>query len=286
MFAERDYGPQASTRAIDLPGIHLRWFDRWLKGIDTGVEQEKPVRIFVMGIDQWREEADWPLPNTQYPRYYLHSAGRANSSAGDGLLSTDAPADEPADVYCYDPRNPVPTVGGAVTLEVSPTEFNTGPLDQRRVEERDDVLCYTTPPLERPVEVTGPIELVLYVSSSAPDTDFTAKLVDVYPDGRAEILTDGILRARYHESLTAPVLMEPGAMYELRIDVGATANVFRVGHGIRLEISSSSFPRFDRNTNTGGIIATESEDDFRQAVNRVYHSAAHPSYLILPVIER
>jgi putative CocE/NonD family hydrolase len=286
MFAERDYGPLASTRAIDLTGIQLRWFDRWLKGIDNGVEQEKPVRIFVMGVDQWREEADWPLSDTQYRRYYLHSAGRANSSAGDGLLSTDAPGDEPADAYCYDPRNPVPTVGGAIMLQVSPTEFNTGPLDQCQVEGRDDLLCYTTPPLERPVEVTGPIELVLYVSSSARDTDFTAKLVDVYPDGRAEILTDGILRARYRESLTEPVLIEPGRIYELRIDVGATANVFRAGHRMRLEVSSSNFPRFDRNTNTGGTIALERIEDCVQAINRIHHNRAHPSHLILPIVER
>jgi uncharacterized protein len=286
MFAERDYGPRAGTRAIDLTGIQLRWFDRWLKEIDNGVEQDQPVRLFVMGIDQWREEADWPLPDTRYRRYYLHSAGHANTSAGNGLLSTDAPGDAPADAYCYDPRNPVPTVGGAVMLQVSPTEFNTGPRDQRQVEARDDVLCYTTPPLELPVEVTGPIELVLYVSSSAPDTDFTAKLVDVYPDGRAEILTDGILRARYRESLTAPVLMEPGAVYKLSIDVGATANVFRAGHRIRLEVSSSNFPRFDRNTNTGGIIAQERVEALIEATNRIHHDRAHSSYLMLPIIER
>ncbi len=283
MFPERDYGPQASTRAIDLTGIHLRWFDRWLKRIENGVEQEQPVRLFVMGIDEWREEADWPLPDTQYRRYYLRSQGHANTSAGDGLLST---GDEPADSFCYDPHNPVPTVGGALMLKVSPTKMNTGPLDQRLVEARDDVLCYTTPALERPIEVTGPIELVLHVSSSARDTDFTAKLVDVYPDGRAEILTDGILRVRYRESLTAPVLMEPGCVYELRIDVGATANVFRASHCIRLEISSSNFPRFDRNTNTGGTIANEGAEDLVQAINHVHHDRAHASYLIMPIIDR
>jgi putative CocE/NonD family hydrolase len=140
--------------------------------------------------------------------------------------------------------------------------------------------------LERPVEVTGPIELVLFISSSARDTDFTAKLVDVYPDGRAESITDGILRVRYRESLSKPVLMEPNQVYELRITVGATSQVFAAGHRIRLEVSSSNFPRFDRNTNTGGTIATESEKDFVQAVNRVYHDTAHPSRLILPIIER
>jgi putative CocE/NonD family hydrolase len=163
---------------------------------------------------------------------------------------------------------------------------NTGPRDQRSVESRDDVLCYTTPPLEKSVEVTGPIELVLYVASSARDTDFTGKLVDVYPDGRAEILTDGILRARYRESFSIPILMEPGNIYELHIDLMATSNVFKEGHRIRLDISSSNFPRFDRNTNTGGTIATASEKDFAQAVNRIYHDSTRPSHLILPIIER
>jgi uncharacterized protein len=286
IFVERDYGPQASTQAIDLKGTHLRWFDHWLKGIDNGIDREKPVRIFVMGADQWHEETDWPLPDTRYRRYYLHSGGHANSGTGDGLLSTDAPGDEPADAYCYDPHNPVPTVGGAIMLMVPPNQINSGPLDQRQVERREDVLCYTTAPLERHVEIIGPLQLVLYASSSAPDTDFTAKLVDVYPGGRAEILTDGILRARYRQGLATPQLMEPDHIYELRINVGATANVFRAGHRIRLEVSSSNFPRFDRNTNTGGEIAAESEPELCQAVNRVHHSLAYPSHLILPILER
>ena len=161
-----------------------------------------------------------------------------------------------------------------------------GPCEQREIETRDDVLCFTTPSLESPVEVTGPIKLVLYISSSTRDTDFTGKLVDVYPDGRAEILTDGILRARYRESLTSPTLMEPGHIYELHIDLGATSNVFKVGHHIRLEVSSSNFPRFDRNTNTGGMIATEGEQDCMRSINRIYHDATHPSHLVLPIIER
>jgi putative CocE/NonD family hydrolase len=286
MFAERDYGPTSGTRAIDITGLQLRWFDRWLKGDQNGVDQDKPVRIFVMGIDQWRAEADWPLPDTQYQRFYLHSGGRANTGAGDGWLSAEPPSDEPADSYRYDPRDPVPTVGGAIMLMTAPEAINSGPMDQRAVERRDDVLCYTTPPLERPLEVTGPLELVLYAESSAPDTDFTGKLVDVAPGGRAEILADGILRARYRESLAAPALMEPGRIYQLRIDLGATANVFRAGHQIRLEVSSSNFPRFDRNSNTGGVIASVGLEDLRPAINRIHHSAAHPSYLLLPIIER
>jgi putative CocE/NonD family hydrolase len=262
------------------------------------VEREKPVHIFVMGADVWRDEEDWPLPDTHYRRYYLHSHGHANSAAGDGLLLLEAPGKkEEEDVYCYDPRHPVPTLGGAhlmpfsaeVSAMLNPQltyVLNAGPLDQRKLEERDDILCYTSQPLERPVEVIGPIELVLAAASSALDTDFTGKLVDVYPDGRAEILTDNILRARYRESFTEPTLMEPGHIYELHVHLGVTANVFKAGHRIRLEVSSSNFPRFERNTNTGGDIITEREEDLQQAINRVYHTQAHPSYLILPIIER
>ncbi len=279
-FPEHDFSPRAT---LDFGSVQIRWFDHWLKGIDNGVEQDKPVRIFVMGEDRWREEDDWPLPDTRYLPYYLRSGGHANSAAGDGLLSTEPPGDEAEDVYLYDPRNPVPTIGGP-TLMADLT--NTGPRDQRVVESRDDVLCYTTPSLEEPVEVTGPIELVVYISSSARDTDFTGKLVDVYPDGRSEILSDGILRSRYRNSFSLPVLMEPGNIYELHIDLMATSNVFKEGHRIRLDISSSNFPRFDRNTNTGGTIATESEKDFVQAVNRIYHDSMYPSHLVLPIIER
>jgi putative CocE/NonD family hydrolase len=286
VFPEHDYGLLASGEVADFTGTHLRWFDHWLKGIENGVEQDKPVKIFVMGANIWREEDDWPLPDTQFRPYYLHSNGHANTSAGNGLLSTEVPGAESEDVYLYDPRNPVPTHGGATLIPGFMIAANAGPRDQRSIETREDVLCYTTAPLEHSVEVTGPIELVLFISSSARDTDFTAKLVDVYPDGRAESITDGILRVRYRESLSQPVLMEPGQVYETRIIVGATAQVFTAGHRIRLEVSSSNFPRFDRNTNTGGTIATESEKDFVQAVNRVYHDTAHPSHLILPIIER
>src|SRR5436190_2090045 len=216
-----------------------------------------PVQIFVMGRNQWRMEADWPLPDTQYRSYYLHSGGAANTANGDGVLSQAASGIEPHDSYTYDPRSPVPTVGGQSLLPGSMIALNVGPRDQRTIESRPDVLCYATPPLERDTEVTGPIELVLYIASSARDTDFTGKLVDVFPDGRALALTDGILRARYRNSLAAPELLQPDMIYELHIDLIATANVFRAGHCIRLDVSSSNFPRFDRNTNTGGTIAGE-----------------------------
>ena len=287
-YADRQYGDSGSAVSEQsvhmLTDIQLRWFDRWLKGFDNGVEQDKPVHIFVMGIDRWRQEDAWPLPDTHYHSYYLHSTGNASTASGDGVLSSTQMAQGEADIYRYDPLYPVPTRGGTNIAPKQQGDF--GPYDQREIEKREDVLCYTTVPLEHPVEVIGPIELVLYVSSSACDTDFTGKLVDVYPDGRAELLTDGILRARYRESFEYPVLMEPDRIYKLRIDLGATANVFRRGHCIRLEVSSSNFPRYDRNSNTGGVIATEKAEDFVPAINCVYHNELYPSHLILPVIER
>ncbi|HET6380847.1 MAG TPA: CocE/NonD family hydrolase, partial [candidate division Zixibacteria bacterium] len=267
-FPEREFGAAASSDAIDLTGIQLRWFDRWLKGVNNGVDQEPPVMLFVMGIDAWRTEADWPLPDTHYRPYYLHSGGQANTLNGDGTLSPAPPGDEPPDVYLSNPLRPAPTVGGQVLF---PGANANGPRDQRVVELRDDVLVYTTPVLEQPVEVIGPVELRLFVASSARDTDFTGKLVDVYPDGRAIILTEGILRARYRTSLAEPELLEPDAVYELRLDLWATANVFRPGHRIRLEVSSSNFPRFGRNSNTGGEIAREPASAYRPAINRIFH---------------
>ncbi|HEX3053779.1 MAG TPA: CocE/NonD family hydrolase [Aggregatilineaceae bacterium] len=222
-YPEREFGMAASIRAIDLTGIHLRWFDRWLKGIENGINHEGTVTLFVMGIDQWRTEDDWPLLDTQYRHYYLHSEGRANTQQGDGELSLEPPADEPPDTYLYNPLRPVPTIGGQVLM---PGANGTGPRDQRRVEEREDVLVYSTPVLEQPIEVTGPVYLELFITSSARDTDFTGKLVDVYPDGRALILTEGIFRARYYKSMTRPELLEPDTVYALRIDLWATSNVF------------------------------------------------------------
>jgi len=246
----------------------------------------KRVLLFVAGPDVWREEDDWPLPDTSFTPWYLHGRGRAGSSAGDGVLSPEPPADEPPDAFVYDPRDPVPTAGGATFLPGVWLGANAGPRDQAAVERRADVLCYTSPPLERPLEVTGPVRLVLHASSSARDTDFTGKLVAVSPAGRAELVTDGILRARYRESRAEPVALEPGAVVRLEIDLGATATVFPAGHRLRLEVSSSNFPRFDRNTNTGGTIADERIEESVVARNEVHHSRAHPSHLILPVIDR
>ena len=284
VYPDRQFGLMADARYADLTGAHQRFFDRWLRGRAGALDGSAPVRIFVMGIDQWRDEQDWPLPDTSYVEYYLDSSGRANTASGDGGLRAAPPDSQHADTYLYDPQRPVPTLGGRV---MSPATANeAGPVDQRRAESRDDVLCYTTPVLERPVEVTGHVSLTLFASSSAPDTDFTGKLVDVFPDGRAIFLTDGILRARYRNSLADAELLTPGQIYEIAIDLSVTSNVFLPGHRIRLEVSSSNFPRFDRNTNTGGTITEDRDEDVQVAVNRIFHGPGHPSRLVLPVIDR
>jgi putative CocE/NonD family hydrolase len=284
IYPDRRFGLAGDAISQDLTGQHARFFDRWLRGRRGALDGTAPVKIFVMGIDQWRDEQDWPLPDTRYVPYYLRGSGRANTAGGDGELSPEAPAAAATDTFLYDPRRPVPSLGGRVML---PTTANAaGPVDQRPVEDRDDVLCFTSPVLTEPLEVTGHVKLTLFASSSAPDTDFTGKLVDVFPDGRVIYLTDGIIRARYRNSLADPEPLTPGETYELSLDLSVTSNVFLPGHRIRLEISSSNFPRFDRNTNTGGVIADESEDQAAVAVNRVLHGPGYLSQLILPVISR
>ncbi len=268
-----DFGPNAS---IELHDVQLRWFDYWLKGIDTGISEEAPIRLFVMGTNQWRDEYEWPLARTRYVPYYLHSAGQANSLDGDGTLSPEPPAEEADDHFRYDPADPVPTCGGNTLV------IPVGVADQRQVESRQDVLVYTGAPLDEPLEVTGPLTVVLYAASSALDTDFTAKLVDVRPDGYAQNIADGILRARYRESRTTPTLLSPGKPTELRIDLWATSHVFLPGHRLRLEIASSNFPRFDRNLNTGGDQATGAT--FETAEQTVFHNREFRSHIVLPVI--
>jgi putative CocE/NonD family hydrolase len=285
-FPEASFGTRADAAVFSLASHQIRFFDRYVRGLAADVDDEPPVTLFVMGANVWREEADWPLPDTRFTAYYLHSRGHAATANGDGTLSVEPPAVEPCDVYEYDPRDPVPTIGGQTFLPGLRIGENSGPRDQRPVESRSDVLSFTTPELERDTEVTGPVELTLYAASSARDTDFTGKLVDVHPDGRAMILTEGILRARHRTAPAPPELLEPDMVYELHIDLWATANVFKAGHRIRLEVSSSNFPRFDRNTNTGGDIATDGHEDLVVATNRIYHDAARPSHVLLPLIER
>lgn len=270
-----DFGPKSD---VPMRAIQLQWFDQFLKGKDTPLLSQPPVRIFVMGVNHWREEREWP-PRAHLQRFYLESRGRANTLAGDGQLRLRTPAGA-ADRFVFDPQDPVPTAGGAVCC--NPKVFPWGPRDQRAVEQRRDVLVYSTAPLPGDVEVVGPVRVVLYAATSARDTDFTAKLVDVLPDGRAQNLTDGILRLRYRQSLEKPELAQPGDIYKLTIDAGVTGNVFQKGHRIRIEISSSNFPRFDRNPNTGGPVADATE--LRKATQTVYHDARRPSYLLLPVL--
>ena len=258
----------------------MRWFDYWLKGLDNGIMEEPPIRIFVMGENKWRVENEWPLARTKHTPFYLHSGGAANSLRGDGELSPVGPEAEPVDSYVYDPRNPVPTRGGGLCCWQP--ALPSGAYDQREVEARPDVLVYTTPPLQEDVEVTGQLEVHLWAATNAPDTDFTAKLVDVEPGGYARNIQDGIIRARYGRSAAEAELVRAGEVYEYTIDLAATGNVFKAGHRIRLEISSSNFPRFDRNPNTGHAIGEDSE--LRPAVQTVFHDASRPSYVLLPII--
>jgi hypothetical protein len=258
----------------------LDWYDWLLKGEANGVEKEKPVRIFVMGKNEWRDEDDWPLARAKSTHYYLHSSGGANGLSGNGSLSTAAPGEEKADQYAYDPSDAVPTIGGPLCCQALPT--GNGPQDQRPAEERPDVLVYTTAALAKDTEVTGPVSLDVYVSSSAVDTDFTGKLVDVWPDGFAQNLTEGILRLRCRNSQEKPELANPGETYHMTLDLWATSNVFLAGHKLRLEVSSSNFPRFDRNLNTGEEQARATR--MVKATNMIYHDKAHPSALILPIV--
>jgi uncharacterized protein len=265
---------------FDLDELILDWYDSLLEGKSNGLAGEKPVKIFVMGRNAWREEDDWPLARAKEVRYYLHSAGTANGLGGDGLLSPNAPGEEKPDHYVYDPDDPVPTVGGPLCCGALPTGI--GPEDQRPAETRQDVLVYSTPAFAKDTEVTGPVSLDLYVGTSAVDTDFTGKLVDVWPNGFAQNLTEGILRLRYRHSEEKPELANPGETYHIRLDLVATSNVFLTGHRMRLEVSSSNFPRFDRNLNTGDTQARSTH--MLRATNRVFHDRARPSALIVPLV--
>ncbi len=277
VIGEVDFGKDS---VLDEDALTLRWYDYLLKGVENGMGSEKPVKLFVMGKNVWREEDGWPLARAKQTSYYLHSAGKANTLSGDGTLSTAAPATEAADKYVYDPADPAPTRGGPLCCDS--THLPPGAFDQRPVENRDDVLVYTTPAFKQDTEVTGPITLDIYVSSSAVDTDFTGKVVDVGPQGFARNLTEGILRARYRTSREKAELMNPGEMYKLTLNLWSTSNVFLAGHKLRLEVSSSNFPRFDRNLNTGEDQGHSAR--MVKATNAVYHDREHPSALILPVV--
>ena len=266
---------------LDHTATALKWFDYSLKGIKNEYASGAPVRLFIMGDNVWRDEQEFPLARTRYTKYYLHSSRGANGVAGDGVLSRASPAKERADEFDYDPQNPVPTIGGRLCCGQA---MPPGPADQRPNESRADVLVFSTPPLTEDIEVTGFISFELYASTSAVDTDFTALLVDVDESGYARLLTDGIVRARYRESTKNATSVVPGKIYKYTIDLWATANVFKAGHRIRLYLSSSNFPRFNRNLNTGEDIMTSTRSV--RAHQTIYHDSEHSSALILPLIPR
>ncbi|HZQ18331.1 MAG TPA: CocE/NonD family hydrolase [Terriglobales bacterium] len=273
-----DFGPHALENPYT--DVILDWYDFLFKGIKNEFATDKPVKLFTMGVNEYRQEDDWPPPQAHATKYFLHSNGKANSLRGDGALSTSTPKTEPPDIFVYNPGNPVPTIGGPLCCDQ--IHMEPGPRDQRPVENRDDVLVYSVGPFAQDLEVTGPVTADLFVKSSAVDTDFTAKLVDVGPDGLAKDLTEGILRMRYRASQELSELMNPGQIYEITLDMWATSNVFLRGHSLRLEISSSNFPRFDRNMNTGE--EARFARNFVSATNVVLHDSQHPSALVLPVI--
>jgi len=282
LVGEVDFGVEASSLLVLPDELQLSWFDYWLKGIDDGIADAAPVRLFVMGDNEWRNEYEWPLARTQHTAYYFHSDGAANSLHGNGTIGLEQPSDEPVDTFVYDPRNPVPTRGGGLCCWLP--ALPPGAYDQREIEARPDVLVYTSPPLDQDLEVTGPIEVHLWAATSAPDTDFAAKLVDVGPCGLARNVQDGIIRARYRTSSERAEPIVPGKVYEYVIDLSVTSNVFKAGHRLRVEIASSNFPRFDRNPNTGYELGVSTE--MRVATQTVLHDAGHPSHILLPVIPR
>ncbi len=277
---EVDFGPKSQ---VDIRTRMLRFLDQFVRGQANGVKSEPAVEYFLLGANTWQNAAAWPPAGTTLRRYYFHGAGHANSFSGDGALSTEPPAGEPPDRFDDDPAHPVPTHGGGTCC--SPQLLPWGAMDQRPVEQRPDVLVYSTPPLEADLEIAGPVEVHLFAATSAPDTDWTAKLVDVAPDGFAMNLTDGILRGRYRDwrrtFFASKEPLEPGKVYEFDLAIGNTADLFRKGHRIRLEIASSNFPRFSRNTHTGRV--PEEDTNFTTAHQTVYHDGARASYVVLPV---
>jgi putative CocE/NonD family hydrolase len=266
---DSDFGPHA---AIDLHAIQLDWFARHLKG--EAVAPAPPVRIFVMGPDRWRDEQEWPLARTTYTPMYLRAG-----AGGAGALSAEPPGAEEPDGYRYDPDDPVPTIGGHL---LGVYGVPNGPRDQRPAAGRADVLVYTSEPVPAGTEITGPVTMTLYASSSAPDTDFVVKLIDVRPDGYAHPVSEGILRARFRDSHSEPAPLTPGQVYRLTVELYAVSHVVPAGHRLRVHVTSSDFPQWDANPNTGepfGTSATAVPAD-----QLVFHDARRPSHITLPVI--
>jgi len=280
MVGDRDMG----DARLDYDALTWAWFDRFLKGESDGVLAKTPkVQYYTMGLNKWQSSDVWPPVNAKPVTFYLTSAGRANSLDGDGSLTKNAPREDSPDGFTYDPMNPVPTHGGGFCCMGA--DLKAGAIDQRSIEARDDVLVYSTGPLEKGLEVSGPVDVTLYVSSDAKDTDFTVKLVDVYPDGNAFNIDDNIQRARYRNGYDKPPeWMEKGKVYKVSFQPIQTSIYFPPGHQVRIEVSSSDFPRFDRNLNTGGNNFDETEGVV--AHNSVHHSSAYPSSITLSVVEQ
>ena len=272
-----DFGPYADEAGSGASAYLISFFDKYLKGKDIILPA---VRYFTMGSNTWHDASGWPLPQTNWQRFFLHSRGGSNSCSGDGLLSRDEPKNEPADTFTYNPLNPAPTTGGRGGIVEN--GFLYGPVDQIYVERRSDVLCYTSSTLEQDVEVTGPLELHLFAASSCMDTDFTAKLVDVYPDGRGYNVADGIVRAQYRNSFSISELLKPDEIIEFVIRLGHSSQLFRREHRIRIDITSSNFPTFDRNMNTGHAIGEDKQGI--PALQTIYHQNGYASYIDFPVI--
>ena len=268
----------------DFSALHYAWFDRFLKGEANGLLDTMPkVRYFTMGLNRWQTSSTWPPQGAQPLTFYLSSGGRANTLNGDGALIPKTPSAAKPDSFSYDPRNPVPSYGGNVCCTGNAVQG--GSFDQRKMEERPDVLVYSSEPLKEAMEVSGPVDVTLYVASDVKDTDFTVKLLDVYPDGRAFNLDETIQRVRWREGYDKPpVMMEKGKIYQVTFQPMTTSNYFEAGHRIRIEVSSSNFPRFDRNLNTGGKNYDETESVV--AHNVVHHSARYPSSLTVTVVKR
>ncbi len=269
---------------LDYDALIYGWFDYFLKGENNGLLEEMPrVRYFTMGSNEWQTASAWPPEEAEPVTYYLNSGGRANSLYGDGRLTTDPPGEnDPPDVFTYDPMNPVPSYGGNVCC--TGNAIQGGARDQRKMETRHDILVYTSDPLEEGVEVTGTIDINLFLATDVKDTDLTVKIIDVYPDGRAYNLDETIQRVRYREGYDKEVFMEEGEVYEVAVSPMSTSNYFAPGHRIRIEVSSSNFPRFTRNLNTGGNNFDETESVV--AHNVIHHSAAYPSSIKLPIVKR
>jgi uncharacterized protein len=275
-FGDVDFGPTANRNLFDR---QLRWYNHYLKGEDNGIDREPPVEIFYMGVNKWQHAQDWPLPNTKFTPYYLGSSGKANSAGGDGVIAAAKPSVAGMDQYSYDPNNPVPTLGGN---NCCGTPTLAGPKDQRPVESRNDVLVYTSEALREPVAIAGPVKMKLFAATDGRDTDWMVKLVDVYPNGFAMNIAEGILRARFRNGLEKMELLQPNQAYEFDIDMAGTANVFQAGHRIRVDITSSNFPQFDRNPNTGENLGASNR--VRTAAQTVHHGGSRASHIVLPVV--